>query len=243
MNSIYNQSSKNNIMKLKSSILVFLTIIFIIPNISLSQSVSHALSGITSTVSKFKYSYIMSPTQKKDIEYIIVLSSTNEVKTVFNACDVCYQSHKGYAQSGTILVCNNCGNKFQISALGSKNTGGTCSPGYLPHTIENGNVVINVSDLIVGEYFFLIQNTSNIDNSSNVPFFQLCQDNSNLILKLNNSNDRNFKIINMNGQICKNTNNSSNEVLIKTTDLTIGAYIIMVEEAGKTSTQSFYIYE
>ena len=51
--------------------------------------------------------------------------------------------------------CNNCGNHYAISGLGTKNLrGGGCWPGYLPSKVEEGNLVIKTQDLETGRYRF-----------------------------------------------------------------------------------------
>jgi uncharacterized membrane protein len=49
------------------------------------------------------------------------------VRTAFNTCQVCYRSGKGfYKQQGTVLVCQNCGNRFRMNQV-EKRSGG-CNP-------------------------------------------------------------------------------------------------------------------
>lgn len=89
------------------------------------------------------------------VRYFMVSDGQAGVRTAFDACDVCYAADKGYSQSGTNAKCNNCGNKFTISQLGSENQrGGGCWPGYLPHEIEAGQVLVKLSDLREGRYYF-----------------------------------------------------------------------------------------
>jgi len=89
------------------------------------------------------------------IEYFAVKASDGTIKTAFNACDVCYKSKKGYRQEGIDMVCNNCGNHYPISGLGTKNLrGGGCWPGYLPSKTEGDFLVIQKSDLGAGRYRF-----------------------------------------------------------------------------------------
>jgi len=89
------------------------------------------------------------------IRYFIVKSKERDVKTAFDACDVCYGSKKGYRQEGENMICNNCGNKYSISGLGTENLkGGGCWPGYLPSKIEGDYIVIKKSDLEKGRYRF-----------------------------------------------------------------------------------------
>lgn len=91
----------------------------------------------------------------KRIKYFVLKASDGSVKTAFDACDVCYGSKKGYSQQGNVMVCNNCGNRYPISGLGTKNLrGGGCWPGYLPSKVEGDNLVIKVSDIEKGKYRF-----------------------------------------------------------------------------------------
>jgi len=91
----------------------------------------------------------------KNIEYFAVKDSNGEVKVAFDACDVCYKAGKGYRQQGKDMICNNCGNYYPISGIGTKNLkGGGCWPGYLPSKIEGDYLVLNKPDLEAGKYRF-----------------------------------------------------------------------------------------
>jgi len=89
------------------------------------------------------------------IKYFVVKDDNGNVKTAFDACDVCYRSKKGYRQEGKDMVCNNCGNHYAISGLGTKNLrGGGCWPGYLSSEVEGDYLIIKKSDLEGGQYRF-----------------------------------------------------------------------------------------
>lgn len=89
------------------------------------------------------------------VRYFVVKSSDGTIKTAFDACDVCYGSRKGYRQEGNMMICNNCGNKYPITGLGTENkAGGGCWPGYLPSKIVGDNLVIKSSDIAKGKYRF-----------------------------------------------------------------------------------------
>lgn len=91
------------------------------------------------------YEYDASGTK---VKFFVVKANDGTVKTAIDACDVCYDTKKGYSQDGEYMVCNNCGNRYLISELGTKNKeGGGCWPGYLPSKIEGDNVIIKQSDL------------------------------------------------------------------------------------------------
>ena len=89
------------------------------------------------------------------IRFFVVQAADGSIKTAFDACDICYGSKKGYSQQGDMMVCNNCGNRYPISGLGTENLrGGGCWPGYLPSKISGDNLVIKQSDIEKGGYRF-----------------------------------------------------------------------------------------
>src|SRR3990167_6829294 len=111
-----------------------------------SDSIKIPLSEISKKAEFYDY---------KGIEYFVVKSDSGGVKTAFNACDVCYNAKKGYRQEGNDMVCNNCGNHYPISGLGTRNLrGGGCWPGYLPSSVEGDYLSIKKSDLESGRYRF-----------------------------------------------------------------------------------------
>jgi hypothetical protein len=89
------------------------------------------------------------------IRFFVVKAGDGSIKTAFDACDVCYSANKGYRQEVNYMVCNNCGNKYPLSGLGTENkAGGGCWPGYLPSEILEESLVIKNSNLKKGEYRF-----------------------------------------------------------------------------------------
>lgn len=108
------------------------------------------MSDISTTAKFYEYSYGGST-----IRFFAVMANDGSVKTGFDECDVCYRSGKGYRQEGDYMVCNNCGNRYPISGLGTENKNpGGCWPGYLPSTVEGGNLVIQKSDIASGAWRF-----------------------------------------------------------------------------------------
>lgn len=89
------------------------------------------------------------------IEFFVIRAKDGSVRTAFNACDVCYRSKKGYRQEGDDMVCNNCGNHYKISGLGTANMkGGGCWPGYLEANVDDKYMIIAKSSLEAGRYRF-----------------------------------------------------------------------------------------
>jgi uncharacterized membrane protein len=108
------------------------------------------LSQITEQSTWYEYQY-----GNTKIKYFAVKSKDGSVKTAFDACDVCFGSKKGYRQEGDYMICNNCGNKYPISGLGTENLrGGGCWPGYIPNNIDGESIKIKKSDLERGGYRF-----------------------------------------------------------------------------------------
>jgi uncharacterized membrane protein len=61
------------------------------------------------------------------LEVLAVLAPDGTIRTAFNTCQVCYGSGRGfYKQQGTVLVCQNCGNRFRMSQVEVRSGG--CNP-------------------------------------------------------------------------------------------------------------------
>jgi uncharacterized membrane protein len=62
-----------------------------------------------------------------DMEVMAVKATDGSIRTALNTCQVCYDSGRGYyKQQGDNMVCQNCGNKFNINQI-EKIKGG-CNP-------------------------------------------------------------------------------------------------------------------
>ena len=86
------------------------------------------------------------------IKYFILKSSDGIIRAAYDACDVCWPAGKGYYQDGDHMVCRNCGRRF-ASVLVNVVQGG-CNPAPLTRSIENGNLVIKVNDILNGKKYF-----------------------------------------------------------------------------------------
>jgi uncharacterized membrane protein len=61
------------------------------------------------------------------LEILAVRAPDGTIRTAFNTCQVCYASGRGfYKQQGTVLVCQNCGNRFRMSQVEVRSGG--CNP-------------------------------------------------------------------------------------------------------------------
>ncbi len=208
--------------------------------VNAQEIVKHDVSAATTTATFYTWDYILSPTTKKVIEYFIVKDASGTIKTAFNACDVCYGSHKGYKQVDDKMQCNNCGNKYEISKLGTAGSGG-CWPGYIPNTIDGDQIIINESDLITGEYYFLEVAYSGIEDNQESTF-SVYQNAENLILSLPSATNRTIRIIELTGQIVQTIETGYDHLYINISKLTTGYYIVIVEENGLTANRKIFIF-
>ncbi|NQU79423.1 DUF2318 domain-containing protein [Candidatus Woesearchaeota archaeon] len=106
------------------------------------------LSDLSSSMKRYHFD-----TNGVGVNYFAVIGSNGQVRTAFDACDVCGGS-MGYRQNGNDVVCNKCGLSFDIDSIGTKNKGGGCWPSYLTHRIEGNYVLISKDEIAAGSARF-----------------------------------------------------------------------------------------
>lgn len=80
------------------------------------------IAGLSQTASFYK-----ADLDGTEVELVALKDSKGNLRTAFNACQVCYSSGRGYyRQEGEYLVCQNCGNSFTIDQVGIASGG--CNP-------------------------------------------------------------------------------------------------------------------
>jgi uncharacterized membrane protein len=61
------------------------------------------------------------------LEVLAIKAPDGSIRTAFNTCQVCYGSGRGYyKQIGSVLVCQNCGNRFPANRIEVQSGG--CNP-------------------------------------------------------------------------------------------------------------------
>ena len=224
--------------------ILFVTIVILAvtapANVSYAQTVTHPASEVSTTIKHYKYRYNISPVKFEDIGYILIRASNGDIKSAFNACDVCYLENKGYSQSGTKLRCNNCGKTFEIDNLGSQGSGG-CWPGHLPHSNDGSNVVIDVPELIKGAYLFPVQTISDVSEIDTGMFTVELLNNAQLKITTGDQEIKAFRVFSVSGALVKSAEGTAGELIIDVSDLFSGAYIIAAESDGQALTKTFYI--
>ncbi|TAL16878.1 DUF2318 domain-containing protein [bacterium] len=86
------------------------------------------------------------------VRYFIVKSDDGVTRAAFDACDACWPHGKGYSQDKKEMVCNNCQMRFPTSKINEVKGG--CNPSPLARTVENGQLLIKVSDIEAGKSYF-----------------------------------------------------------------------------------------
>jgi uncharacterized membrane protein len=87
-----------------------------------------------------------------NIRYFVVKSPDGVLRAAFDACDVCWPAGKGYAQEGDHMVCRNCGLRFHADRVNEVKGG--CNPAPLDRRVEEGKLIIRVSDILEGRGYF-----------------------------------------------------------------------------------------
>jgi uncharacterized membrane protein len=79
------------------------------------------------------------------MEVLAVKAPDGTIRTAFNTCQVCYSSGKGYfVQTGTVLVCQNCGNRYRMNQV--ERRAGGCNPVPIfpaNKTVTNSTITIS----------------------------------------------------------------------------------------------------
>ncbi|MDR1412068.1 MAG: DUF2318 domain-containing protein [Spirochaetaceae bacterium] len=90
------------------------------------------------------------------LEVIAVKAPDGTIRTAFNTCQVCYASGRGfYKQQGSLLVCQNCGNRFRMSQV-ERRSGG-CNPVPIfpaNKTVDDRNITISKDFLAKAKEIF-----------------------------------------------------------------------------------------
>ncbi len=95
------------------------------------------------------------------VKVIALKLQDGAVRTAYDACQVCYDSGRGYYErEGDVLVCQNCGNRFEIEQVGV--IAGGCNPvpiGEDKRTEVGSSIVIPTEVLREGAPLFSYRNS------------------------------------------------------------------------------------
>lgn len=122
------------------------------PKLSSSTNTLNILkSEVSSTVKFYPYE-----TGGVKMELLAVKGDDNSIRTSFNTCQVCFSSGRGYyVQDGKEIVCQNCGNRFDINMIGKIKNG--CNPIPIAEesiTDDGTNVLVDKAFLDQSKSYF-----------------------------------------------------------------------------------------
>jgi len=86
------------------------------------------------------------------VKYLAVKAADGTIRTSLDTCQVCFQSKKGYSQSGDAVICGNCGRSFAIDQIGVQHGG--CNPIPLESKTKGDQLVIDPAGISDGVQFF-----------------------------------------------------------------------------------------
>lgn len=86
------------------------------------------------------------------VRFFVVKTAEGVYGTALDACEVCFDAHKGYHQDGNDMVCRKCGRHFPVNSVGYETSG--CHPMGLHATIDGNDLSIPTSELENGSQYF-----------------------------------------------------------------------------------------
>ena len=86
------------------------------------------------------------------VQYFVVEAPNGRLKVALDACQVCFPEKKGYHQEGGVMVCNNCGRRFEANQIDVEHGG--CNPIPVEFTVDDGSVVLPTAQLRSGAQYF-----------------------------------------------------------------------------------------
>ncbi len=95
------------------------------------------------------YSYTEAGTT---VRFFLVRDAQGVLRAAFDACDVCWQSDKGYKLQEGVMVCINCGMQFPLSRIGAVKGG--CNPHPMLYNLDGNTFTITTQELLAGSAYF-----------------------------------------------------------------------------------------
>ena len=83
------------------------------------------------------------------MEVLAVKTTDGTIRTAFNTCQVCYDSGRGYYKlDGDVLVCQNCGNRFQADQVELEKGGCNPVPIFKENKTDDGKNIVIAKDFM-----------------------------------------------------------------------------------------------
>ncbi len=85
------------------------------------------------------------------VTFFVLKSKDGIIRAAIDACDVCFQSGKGYVQEGDKMVCINCGQKFDSNKINVIKGG--CNPAPLKRKVVGDKLIISMNDINTNSWY------------------------------------------------------------------------------------------
>lgn len=99
-----------------------------------------SLDELTTTATYFEYE-----AEQATVFYFALLDSDGEPRVALDACELCFEFKRGFRNEGDEMVCNNCGQRFEVDGLGDNE--GQCNPGIVVFEVTETEVLIEPETL------------------------------------------------------------------------------------------------
>ena len=84
---------------------------------------------------------------KKTIYFFVVRASDGSYRVAASACEVCFESMKGFSQVGELIRCDNCQTTYSKDQIALEKGGCNPRPIDKDAKVEGGKLLINVADV------------------------------------------------------------------------------------------------
>jgi len=124
-------------------------IIFVITSVAWTAEITYPVSTFNDGKARF---FEYKAPDGIVIKYFILKSSDGVIRAAFDACDICWEAGKGYAQKDDFMICKNCGRRFYSTKINE--VSGGCNPAPLIRKIQDNKVVIDTQNILEGKRYF-----------------------------------------------------------------------------------------
>ena len=88
----------------------------------------------------------------QEVKFFAARDSSERIQVAFDANAICYKTKRGYRHQGEWVVCNKCDKAFEVAEI--NDGGGGCKPVPLAHTVVDGKLILEESDILTGWRYF-----------------------------------------------------------------------------------------
>lgn len=147
------QHSKIFILLLGAGVILMTAVLFAVLGSGTQLGSSNITEAADLTISKTDvsekavfYDYQADDTQ---MEVLAVKASDGTIRTAFNTCQVCFGSGRAYyVQEENELVCQNCGNRFELDQVEIQRGGCNPIPILAENKVDNGDSIVISGDYL-----------------------------------------------------------------------------------------------